>query len=148
MILLLQNFANLKILPCILDWVCKVLEIWSFSWYFWSRMTFFVVSFSAFFSRSFTIAGLYIAIPLGYIAIPLIQVLRTLDIPFPIWNIFKKINFLDRIFNKSPLFQSLNCIERSEAGISLKKNWKIILNKIAVDWMIIFINCRSTLWWN
>ena len=87
-------------------------------------MTFFVVSFSAFFSRSFTIAFafLQIAIPLGYIAIPLIQVLRTLDIPFPIWNIFKKLNFLDRIFNKSPLFQSLNCIERSEAGISLKKN--------------------------
>ena len=52
MILLLQNFANLKILPCSLDWVCKISEFWSISWYFWSLKTFFIVSCSAFFSRS------------------------------------------------------------------------------------------------
>ena len=35
-----------------------------------------------------------------------------------------KIIVLDRVFNKNPLFLSLNCIERSEAAISLKNKLK------------------------
>ena len=64
MVLLLQNFANLKILPCSLDWVCKVLEFRSISWYFWSLKTLFMISFLAFFLHPFTIAGLLTASPL------------------------------------------------------------------------------------
>ena len=45
MILLLQNFATLKISPCSLDWVCTILEFWSISSYFWSSKTFLIVSF-------------------------------------------------------------------------------------------------------
>ena len=105
MIFLLRNFVNLKITPCSLDWVCKILEIWSISWYFWSFKTLFVVSFLAFFSRSFTIAGLHKVIPLvntnlkdnGY---SLHQSRAS----------FWKIIVLDRVFNKYLLFLSLNCI--------------------------------------
>ena len=35
-----------------------------------------------------------------------------------------KVIVLDRVFNKNPLFLSLNCIERSEAAISLKNKLK------------------------
>ena len=105
MIHLLQNFINLKISPSSLDWVCKRLEFWSISWYYWSIKTFYVVSFLAFFLRSFTTAGLHIAIPL-------------------VNTNLKDTGYSDRVFNKNPLFLSLNCIERSEAAISLKNKLK------------------------
>ena len=56
-------FANLQISPSSMDWVCKILQFWSISWYFWSFKTFFIIIFLAFFSRSFRNAGLHIAIP-------------------------------------------------------------------------------------
>ena len=58
MILLLQNLANLKISPCSLNGVCKILEFWSSSWYFWSFKSFFIFSFW----HSFAIIGFHIAI--------------------------------------------------------------------------------------
>ena len=57
-------FANLQISPSSMDWVCKILQFWSISWYFWSFKTFFIVSYLVFFSRFFTNAGLHIANPL------------------------------------------------------------------------------------
>ena len=119
---MLQNFANLKISPYSLDWLCKVLEFWSISCYFWSFKTFFIVRFLAFFSRSFTIAGLHIAIPLvntnlkdtGY------SFYRSEKLENYLW----KIIVLDRIFNKNPVFLSLNCTERSEAAMSLGNKLK------------------------
>ena len=118
MIFLLQNFANLKISPCSLDWVSKTLEFWSISWYFWLFKTFFIVSFLAFFSRSFTIACLHI--PLVNTNLKDTGYLRILDTLFTDLEYLWKIIVLDRVFNKNPLFLSLNYIERSEAAIPLK----------------------------
>ena len=120
MIFLLQNFANLKISPGSLDWVSKTLEFWSISWYFWLFKTFFIVSLLAFFSRSFTIACLHIAIPLVNTNLKDTGYLRILDTLFTDLEYLWKIIVLDRVFNKNPLFLSLNYIERSETAISLK----------------------------
>ena len=127
MILFFQTFGNLKISPSSSDWVYKILEFSSIS-YFWSFKTFFIVSFLAFFSRSFTIAGLYIAIPLvntnhkgtgcSYRSYALTDTDLT-DLT-DLW----KIIVLDRVFNKNPLFLNFNCIKRSEAAIPLKNKLK------------------------
>ena len=117
-ILLLQKFANWKISTCSLDWVCKILEFWSISRYFWSFKTFCIGSFLEFFSRSFTIAG-------SHIAIPIVNTnLRALDTLF-----YRSWVSLENyspwyIFNKNPLFLSWKYIERSEAAIWLKNNLK------------------------
>ena len=75
-----------------------------------------MVVFWAFFWRFFTNAGLHIEIPL--VNINLKDTLFT-DLEY-LWKI---VDF-DRIFIKNPLFVSLNCIERSEAALSLKNKLK------------------------
>ena len=118
MILLLQNFANLKISSCSLDLVCKISEFWSISWYFWSFKTFFIVSFLAFFSCFFTVEGLHIAVPLVNTK------LKDTGYSFYRSGVCLENYTPWQSFQLNPVFLSLNCIKRSEAAISLKNKLK------------------------
>ena len=85
----------------------------------------FMVFFLTFFTRSFTIADLYIAISL------VSTNLKGLDTLFTDLEYLWKIVVLDKIFDNNPLLLSLKCIEKQQ--YHLKTNSKIILNHIAVD---------------
>ena len=130
---MLQNFASLKISSCSLNWVCKMVEFWSISWYFLSFKTFSIVSFLAFFLRFFTIAGLHIAIP------SVNTNLKDTGYTFYRSGVSLKIIVLVEFSIKILFFWVWSVLKCLNKQCHLKANWKIILNHIAADWMIIFI---------
>ena len=108
MILLLQDFANLKISLVVWIEYVKFQNFGVLHDNFGHLRHFSQLAFW----RSFIIAGLHITI------------LRVLDTLFIDLEYYQKIIALDRVFNKNPLSLSLNWIERSQAAISLKSKLK------------------------
>ena len=79
-----------------------------------------------------------------HVAVPLVNAnLKDTEIFFTDLEYLWKMIVLDRVFNKNPLFLSLDCTERSETAISLKNKLKVIINHIPIDWMIIFMKMKN-----